>query len=66
MEVIDLQCDTDLRHVYVDKFDLNFSKSVCLLIGLQCFYFSCGGVRLSPLGTSVTIWPILPASDDRR
>jgi hypothetical protein len=26
---------------------------------------SWGGVRLSPLGTSATIWPIVPAPDDR-
>jgi hypothetical protein len=24
-----------------------------------------GGVRLSPLGTSATNWPIVPAPDDR-
>jgi hypothetical protein len=29
------------------------------------FSFSWGWVRLSPLGTSVTIWPIVPAPDDR-
>jgi hypothetical protein len=29
------------------------------------FLVSCGGVRLSPLGTSATIWPIVPAPDDR-
>jgi hypothetical protein len=29
------------------------------------FLVSCGGVRLSPLGTSATNWPILPALDDR-
>jgi hypothetical protein len=26
---------------------------------------SWGGVRLSPLGVSATIWPIVPALDDR-
>jgi hypothetical protein len=26
---------------------------------------SWGGVRLSPLGTSATNWPIVPAPDDR-
>jgi hypothetical protein len=26
---------------------------------------SCGGVRLSKLGTSATNWPIVPAPDDR-
>jgi hypothetical protein len=25
---------------------------------------SWGGVKLSPLGTSATIWPIVPAPDD--
>jgi hypothetical protein len=29
------------------------------------FLVSWGGVRVNPLGTSVTIWPIVPASDDR-
>jgi hypothetical protein len=29
------------------------------------FLVSLGGVRLSPLGTSATIWPIVPAPDDR-
>jgi hypothetical protein len=26
---------------------------------------SYGGGRLSPLGTSATVWPIVPAMDDR-
>jgi hypothetical protein len=34
------------------------------LEGAIFFYFS-HGVRLSPLGTAATLWPILPASDDR-
>jgi hypothetical protein len=29
------------------------------------FLVSCGGVRLSPLGASATIWAIVPAPDDR-
>jgi hypothetical protein len=29
------------------------------------YFISWGGVRLSPLGTSETIWPIVPAPDDR-
>jgi hypothetical protein len=29
------------------------------------FFFSWGWVRLSPLGTSATHWPIVPAPDDR-
>jgi hypothetical protein len=30
-----------------------------------CFLVSCGGVRLSPLGTSANIWPIVTAPDDK-
>jgi hypothetical protein len=32
---------------------------------LKLFFFlvSCVGVRLSPLGTSATNWPIVPATD---
>jgi hypothetical protein len=29
------------------------------------FIISYGGVRLSPLGASATIWPIVPAPDGR-
>jgi hypothetical protein len=29
------------------------------------FLVSCGGVRLSPLGTSAINWPIVPVPDDR-
>jgi hypothetical protein len=29
------------------------------------FLVSCGGVGLSPLGTSATNWPVVPAPDDR-
>jgi hypothetical protein len=29
------------------------------------FFVPWGGVRLSPLGTSATVWPIAPAPDDR-
>jgi hypothetical protein len=31
---------------------------------LLIFLISWGGVRLSPLGTSATVWPIVPAPDD--
>jgi hypothetical protein len=34
-----------------------------LRLGL-IFLISCGGVRLNPLGTSATIWPVVPAQDD--
>jgi hypothetical protein len=30
----------------------------------QFLLVSCGGVRLSPVGMSDTIWPIVPAPDD--
>jgi hypothetical protein len=29
------------------------------------FFISLGGMRLNPLGTSASNWPILPAPDDR-
>jgi hypothetical protein len=32
---------------------------------LNFFLVSCGGVRLSPIGTSTTNWPIVPAPDGR-
>jgi hypothetical protein len=28
------------------------------------FYYFSHGVRLSPLGTAVTVWPIVPDPDD--
>jgi hypothetical protein len=31
----------------------------------EFFLVSRGGLRLSPLGTSATIWPIVPSPDDR-
>jgi hypothetical protein len=34
-------------------------------VSLVLFLVSWGGVRLSPLGTSATIWPTVPAPDDR-
>jgi hypothetical protein len=33
----------------------------CIYLFLQRW----GGVRLSPLGTSATVWPIVPAPDDK-
>jgi hypothetical protein len=36
-----------------------------LLHSRLVFLVSWGGVRLSPLGTSATNWPIVPAPDDR-
>jgi hypothetical protein len=32
---------------------------------LVFFLVSWGGVRLSPLGTAATNWPIVPAPDDK-
>jgi hypothetical protein len=31
----------------------------------NCLLFFSLGVRLSPLVTAVTVWPIVPAPDDR-
>jgi hypothetical protein len=35
-----------------------------MTIILVLFIIILSGVRLSPLGTSATIWPIVPAPDD--
>jgi hypothetical protein len=37
----------------------------CFLWLVFCVFFSWGGVKLSPHGTSAIIWHILPATDDR-
>jgi hypothetical protein len=36
----------------------------CLSYAMFQYFFFCLGVRLSPLGTSATVWPIIPAPDD--
>jgi hypothetical protein len=44
------------------------SNEGCYLLGYNtvwCVFFSWGGVRLSPLGTSPSVWPIIPAPGDR-
>jgi hypothetical protein len=41
------------------------SSSHIIPTSLRHHIFSYGGVRLSPLGTSATNWPILPAPNDR-
>jgi hypothetical protein len=40
------------------------SRSVIMPKQCRFFLISWGGVRLSPLGTPATIWPIVPAPDD--
>jgi hypothetical protein len=42
----------------------NYQMSTFMKLSLVFFLVSWGGVRLSPLGTSATDWPIVPASDD--
>jgi hypothetical protein len=32
---------------------------------LHYYYYYSRGVRLCPLGTAATVWPIVPAPDDR-
>jgi hypothetical protein len=58
--------------ISVDFFPLDCMKStVCHVckpetrLQLVFLLVSWGGVRLSPLGTSATNWPIVPAPDDR-
>jgi hypothetical protein len=50
------------------------SSHLCYSTSFQSLWFSFikgqflaswGGTRLSPLGTSATIWPVVPAPDDR-
>jgi hypothetical protein len=43
--------------------DINIPKAVYKSIN-SFFLVSFGGVRPSPLGTSATVWPLVPASDD--
>jgi hypothetical protein len=38
-------------------------RSTVMHVPHSCSFL--GGVRLSPLGTSATTWPIVPAPDDR-
>jgi hypothetical protein len=40
-------------------------KKIHPIVHWLFFLFLGGGVRLSPLGTSATNWPIVPAPDDR-
>jgi hypothetical protein len=40
-------------------------KEVLMEVKLHIIYYFCGGVRLSPLGTSSASGPTLPAPDDR-
>jgi hypothetical protein len=39
-------------------------STVYPVYGVLSFLISSGGVILSPLSTSATIWPIVPVSDD--
>jgi hypothetical protein len=44
-----------LKHIWFKFEHLNINYSP---------YCACGVVRLSPLGMSATVWPIVPALDD--
>jgi hypothetical protein len=57
---------------YVHQIFLEIGSGIQMLIGeeytdskISFFLVSWGGVRLSPLGTSATNWPIVPALDNR-
>jgi hypothetical protein len=54
------------KHYYVQTGWDHRMICACLQLRTECIFFlvSCGGVRLSPLDTSATIWPIVPAPDD--
>jgi hypothetical protein len=51
--VVELSQYQDRLHQFVERISYFF---VCV---------SWGRVRQSPLGTSATVWPIVPAPDDR-
>jgi hypothetical protein len=53
---IDVQCQIMMSCPSLIIFNLK---------GILFFLVSLGGVRLSTLGTSATIWPIVPTPDDR-
>jgi hypothetical protein len=52
---------------YATAASCRHTRMISQLIVHNFFFFlvSWGGVRLSPLGTSATIWPIVPAPDNR-
>jgi hypothetical protein len=52
-----------LLSLWVPVASLPWNSIECRAIG-DLVLVSCGGVRLSPLGTSATNWPIVPAPDD--
>jgi hypothetical protein len=62
-------CDTETSvasDVDVKLGECDWNKEIlCDAKVLVMFFFSCGGVRLSPLGTSVNNWPIVPAPGGR-
>jgi hypothetical protein len=51
--------------IYTHKFMRRFTNPVHKSVTDNFFIVSWGGVRLSRLRTSATIWPIVPAPDDR-
>jgi hypothetical protein len=55
-----------LHLVALPPFLYTSSWCSCVIVAERTFHFlvSWGGVRLSPLGTSATVRPIVPASDD--
>jgi hypothetical protein len=51
---------------YMERIEDRVVYTPVELISREYFFIvSWGGVKLSPLGSSVTIWPIVPALDDR-
>jgi hypothetical protein len=57
-------CTFTLKNVSLIRESWNASDAY--IKGTLIFFSSLGGVRLSPLGTWATIWPIVPVPDDRR
>jgi hypothetical protein len=63
-----VQSYLSLYRITDSKGELRHNRNIGYLVFWLVFLFlvSWGGVRLSPLGTSATNWPIAPDPDDRR
>jgi hypothetical protein len=60
-----LLVNTNISHNCDQGWELGYTRVDAIHFSLVSLSLvSQGGVRLSPLGTSATIWPIVPVPDD--
>jgi hypothetical protein len=52
------------RYFYLSRILYRLLQNAYLEIHSSFFLLFSHGVRLSPLGTAATVWPIVPATDD--